>query len=186
MKFIFSLIAALLFTASAWAVPTTLIMKNNFGDKYTWYVLGGTSQAAGQYGTYVQRVSVGFAQLNTAGTGVAVSLGTELPDNAIIKQVYYDVLTTFVDSGTAGNADTSTLSIGANTNADLKAAVTIADGSNSWDAGLHAGIPVNTVATFVKTTAARNIKVVWTAGTGNATALTAGSMDIFVEYTLGQ
>lgn len=189
INFIMSLATFCLIAFSSFShaqAPSTLIMKNNFGDQFTWSILGGTSQAAGQYGKYLQRVSVGYAQLNTAGTGVAVSLGSEIPDNAIVTNVYYDVLTTFADSGTAGNADTSTLSIGVNTDVDLKAAVAINDGSNPWDAGIKAGIPVGTAATMVKLTDKRFIKVEWTAGTGNATALTAGAMDIYVEYVLGQ
>jgi len=188
MKLITSFLALAVLTMSgaAFAQSKTLILKNQFGEQSTNAVIGGSSAAAGQFGPYLQRVSIGFAALNAAGTGVPVSLGVDIPDKAIIKNVYYNVLTTFLDSGTAGNADTSTLSIGANTNVDLKAAVSIANGANAWDAGIVAGIPLGTVATFVKTTAARKIKVVWTAGTGNATALTAGAMDIFVEYDLGQ
>ncbi|CAB4149691.1 hypothetical protein UFOVP558_19 [uncultured Caudovirales phage] len=172
------------FVGTAHAAPATLILKNQFGEQSNNTVL--STGTFGGYGVYVQRLSVTFAQLNTATSGVALSLGVALPDKAIIRQVYYNVRTTFADSGTAGDADTSTLSIGANTNVDLKAAVTIANGANAWDAGIGAGIPVGTAATMVKTTAARNIKVVWTAGTGNATSLTAGAMDIFVEYVYGQ
>jgi hypothetical protein len=176
MKFVL-MIAMLLtgFTATA----QTSNEVNNFGDKFTWTILQGTQVTT-------QRLRVTYQALNAKTTGVALSLGRSIPSGAVIKQVYYVVQTTFADSGTAGDADTSTISIGANTNVDLKAAIAISNGANPWDAGIAAGIPINTAATMVKLTAARNIKVVWTAGTGNATALTAGIMDIFVDYVFPQ
>lgn len=176
MKFLLAI--AMLFTGLT-AMAQTSYEVNNFGDKFTQTILQGTQVTT-------QRLRVTYSALNAKGTGVALSLGNSIPSGAVIKQVYYVVQTTFVDSGTSGDADTSTLSIGANTNVDLKAAIAISNGANPWDAGIGAGIPVNTAATMVKTTAARNIKVVWTAGTGNATALTAGVMDVFVDYVFPQ
>ena len=164
---------------SSFAFAQTSYMQNNFGDKWNFTILQGQQVTT-------QRVRVTYTALNAATTGVAISLGRSIPSGAIIKQVYYVVQTTFLDSGTAGNADTSTISIGANTNVDLKAAVAISNGANPWDAGIAAGIPVNTAATMIKLTAARSIKVVWTAGTGDATALTAGVMDIYVDYVFPQ
>ena len=158
-----------------------ITLINNFGEQTQNEVIGGNGCLQ------LQRSKVTFAELNAAGTGVALvlPLSKAIPDNAIIKQVWYNVLTTFADNGTAGDADTSTLSLGLNTNVDLKAAVAISNGANPWDAGIGAGIPVGTAATMVKATAERTLKCVWTAGTGNATALTAGEMDVFVEYVQG-
>lgn len=170
-------LCALLFSSFAFA--QTSFEQNQFGDKWNFTITQGTQ-------VVTQRLRVTYSALNAKGTGVALSLGNSIPSGAVIKQVYYRVITTFVDSGTAGNADTSTISIGANTNVDLKAAIAISNGANPWDAGVGAGIPVNTAATMVVTTAARNIKVVWTAGTGDATALTAGVMDVFVDYVFPQ
>lgn len=183
--FLFAMTA--IFCVNAFAAAPTLIMTNNFGEKYTWSINGGNSPAGiSLYGVYVQRLSVGFAALNTAGSAVALNLGSQLPNKAIIKQVYYNVTTTFVDNGTSGDADTSTLSIGANSAVDLKAAIAISNGANPWDAGIGAGIPINTAASMVKTTAARFVNITWTHGSGNSTALTAGAMDIFVEYVIGE
>lgn len=180
-----ALAVSLLFSTFAFAVPQTLIMKDNFGMQYTFSILGGTAPIAIQPGVYMQRVSVGFAALNAATSGVAVTLGTAIPNKAIIQQVYYNVTTTFLDNGTAGNLDTSTLSIGANTAVDLKAAIAISNGANAWDAGIGAGIPLGTAATMVKTTASRFINVTWTHGTGDSTALVAGAMDIYIQYVQG-
>lgn len=161
------------------ATAQTSFEQNQFGDKWNFTITQGTQVTT-------QRLRVTFSALNAKTSGVALSLGNSVPIGAVIKQVYYVVQTTFVDSGTSSNADTSTISIGANTNVDLKAAVAISNGANPWDVGIAAGIPINTAATMIKLTAARNIKVVWTAGTGDATALTAGVMDIFVEYVFPQ
>ncbi len=133
------------------------------------------------------RASVLYSDLNTATTGVAFLTGPTIPNNAIIKQVYYEVLTTFVDNGTAGNADSATIKLGIeDQDNDELAAVAISDGGNPFDAGIHAGISVGTAATMLKLSAARQLAVTWTAGTGDSTALTAGSMDVFIEYVVGQ
>lgn len=171
-------LCALLFSGFA-AEAQTSYMQNNFGDKWNFTILQGQQVTT-------QRLRVTYSALNTATSGVALSLGRSIPSGAVIKQVYYVVSTTFVDNGTSTDADTSTISIGANTNVDLKAAISIVNGANPWDAGIGAGIPINTAATMVKLTAARNIKVVWTHGTGDSTALTAGVMDIYVDYVFPQ
>lgn len=170
-------LCALLFSTFAFA--QTSFEQNQFGDKWNFTITQGTQVTT-------QRLRVTYQALNAKTSGVALSLGNSIPSGAVIKQVYYVVQTTFADSGTSTDADTSTISIGANTNVDLKAAIAINNGANPWDAGIAAGIPINTAATMVKLTAARNIKVVWTAGTGNATALTAGVMDIYVDYVFPQ
>lgn len=135
----------------------------------------------------MQRMSIGYAALNTATSGVKLNVGTAIPDNSIITRVFYEVLTTFADNGTAGDQDTSTLKLGIeNQDDDVKASVSIADGANAWDAGLHEGIQDGTAANMLKLSAARQLAVKWTAGSGDSTALTAGSMDVFVEYVEGQ
>jgi hypothetical protein len=91
-----------------------------------------------------------------------------------------------VDSGTSGDADTSTLSIGLeDQDVDVVAAVDIADGGDPWNSGLHEGIQDGTLAAALKLTAARQLAVTWDAGTNDATALTAGAMDVFVEWVQG-
>lgn len=131
----------------------------------------------------VQRFSVGYAALNAATTGVAALFGSAIPDNAVIVRAYYDVTTTFQDNGSAGDADSATIKIGVeDQDNDVVAAVTIANGANAWDSGLHEGIQDGTAAAMVKLTAARQLAVTWTAGSGDSTALTAGAMEVFVEY----
>jgi len=133
------------------------------------------------------RVAIGYmtaAELNAAGSGsVAVCFGsTDIPDNAIILDGMVDVLTTFSDD----DGDASTISIGVNTGVDLVAAIAISDGSDPWDAGLQAIIPLGTAATAVKTTAARDISVVGTLvnGGGTATAFATGEMRIILRYVV--
>ncbi len=94
-----------------------------------------------------------------------------IPDNAVIERVVVDVITQPVSSGSA------TVAIGANTTTDILGATAKA----SLPVGLLEGVPVGTVATAVKLTAARNI----TATIGTA-ALTAGKINVFVEYYVSE
>lgn len=91
-----------------------------------------------------------------------------LPISAIVTQVYIDEVTNVTSGGAA------TVSVGANTTTDLLAATAIASFS-----GIIAGVPVGTAATMVKLTAARTL----TASIATA-ALTAGKLNIFVEYVV--
>lgn len=152
-----------------------ITLKNNFGEQTSNQVIPGVGTLA------LVRLAVGFAALNAATSGVALNLSNSLPINAIIKNVYADVSTAFVDNGTSGNANTSTISLGANTGVDLKAAVAL----SGYTTGIKAGVPINTAATMVKLTAARIVTATWTHGTGDSTALTAGQMNVYVEYVLG-
>lgn len=131
-------------------------------------------------------ISVGFAALNTAGTGVAALFGTAIPDNAIVLQAFYEVTSTFVDNGTAGDADSATIKLGIeDQDNDLLAAVAISDGANPFDAGIKALIPVDTIASAIKLSTARQLAVTFTAGTGDSTALTAGAMNVFIKWVQG-
>jgi len=120
-------------------------------------------------------------------------LGVYLPDNAIITNCFYDVLTTFVD----GDDDSATIALTANSAGDLKAAIAISDGGNVWDQGLHGCLPGNWAldgnaltaiamaaarsGSFVKTTAERELTV-----TVADDALTAGKMVIYLEYVVSE
>ena len=95
----------------------------------------------------------------------------ELPNKAIIAQVYLDVLEAPASAGGDG-----TIAFGANTTVDLKAA-TDADTLT----GIVAGIPIGTAGTMVKLTAAR--KLTATIGTE---ALTKGKIAAFVEFVLSE
>lgn len=96
---------------------------------------------------------------------------TELiPAKAVITAVYFDTVTAPTSGGSA------TIALGVNTTTDLKGAT--AYGSFS---GITAGIPVSSAATSVKVTAASNL--VMTIGTA---ALTAGKINVFVEYFISE
>lgn len=115
--------------------------------------------------------SVAYGAYDFAKQGGATGTydsGITLPKGAVIREVFFDVIT-------AGTTSASgTMSFGANTTTDLKAALAAA----SWT-GIVAGIPVFTAATMVKTTAVRNL--VWTIATG---AFTAGKVNVYVDYVL--
>lgn len=98
-----------------------------------------TSKANAHAGTKVNLTAVG-AGTNTIyinGAGI-VDLGY-LPDNFVITDAWYDVITTFVtDDGTTPGNDAGTLALSTGVGAgDLKAAIAVSDASNVWDAGLH-------------------------------------------------
>ena len=109
-------------------------------------------------------------------TQAAHGLGVTLPDNAIIKRAWYDVLTTF--QSTAGGTDKATIAISAEGANDIVAAVAIETGA-PWDGGLHDAIEDSTAANMVKLTAARELTA-----TVGVCALTAGKLLLFVEYVV--
>ena len=94
----------------------------------------------------------------------------KLPDNTIITNVLFDVVTAFVSTGGTG-----TVALKANAANDLLSAVD-ADTLSA----IHAGIPVGTAATSVKLTADRDITL------SIATAvMTAGKVVVHIEYFEG-
>ncbi len=97
-------------------------------------------------------------------TGVYDS-GIHLPKGAVIREVFFDVITA------ATTSNSGTISLDANTTGDLKAALAAA----SWS-GIVAGIPVYTAASMVKLTAARTITFTI------ANALTAGKINVYIDY----
>lgn len=130
------------------------------------------------------RVSVGFAALNASGSGIALLLGSVIPNKAIITKVYYNIKVAFADNGTAGNANTSLIKAGIEDQSVDTIASAIITGN--FDApGIFDGIETGSAANMKKTTAARQLAVTWTHGSGDSTALTAGSMDVFIEFAQG-
>ena len=125
-------------------------------------------------------------------TIAAHGLGVYIPINAIITKVWYDVITTLTSA-----TDAATIALHLQTAGDLVAAIAISDATNVWDAGMHGskvGYPnfgadaahdtaVEVAAlfagTFVKMTAEREITA-----TVAVEALTAGKVNVFVEYFL--
>ena len=132
---------------------------------------------------------------NTAQRPIATyGLGVYIPDNAIITNVFYDVVTTFVSAG----ADAGTIALTIQSAGDAVAAIAISDASNVWDAGIHGSligypnlgadaahdsaleVAALYASVMLKMTAEREITV---AVAGQA--LTAGKMVVYVEYMLG-
>jgi len=116
-------------------------------------------------------------------TQAAHGLGVYLPDNAIVINAWYDVLTTFVSAD-----DDASIAIHAEAANDLLTATTITnttpgifDGNFPIGSptGIHTTTNVGIIAGFVKTTAEREITA--TVGTE---VLTAGKLIFYTEYVL--
>lgn len=122
----------------------------------------------------VQRISVAYSDLTD---GSAVLFGTAIPDNALIKKVWYYVNTTFVGD----TDDSSTIKMGLeDQDNDVLVAVAISAGGNPFDAGGHDGVQDGAGANMIKLSAARQLAVTWTSNADSA--LTAGSMEVYVEW----
>lgn len=134
---------------------------------------------------------------NTGDRTVAAhGLGVYIPDNAVITNVFVDVITTF--ASTAGGTDLATIALHVQAADDIVAAIAISDASNPWDAGIHGskiGYPnlgadaahdsaLEVAALYagvmLKMTAEREL----TATVATA-ALTAGKLVVYVEYIEG-
>lgn len=95
-----------------------------------------------------------------------------LPDNAIITKVYFDTITAITSAGLP------TISVGVNTAVDLLATGT----AIAAFSGITAGIPDGAVANMVKLTAQR--QVTWTIENVAAATVTAGKVNVYVEFVL--
>jgi len=103
--------------------------------------------------------------IGTRGLGVAI------PANSLIIGSAIDVSETFTD----GDADGATIALSVASAGDILAAAAI--DTDVWDQGLHAGIPVFTIASAIKTTVEASIVV-----TVAVAPLTAGAMTVHVFY----
>lgn len=124
----------------------------------------------------LQRKYVAKGAYDFAADGGAIGtfdLGVTIPDNAIITDAWVDVLTTLTSA-----TDAATIALHTETANDIVSAVAIS-AATDWDAGLRAGIPVGTVATMKKMSAARALTA-----TVAVEDLTAGKFNVFVEYVL--
>lgn len=130
-------------------------------------VMGANQGSDGLTLKGILRVDYDFA-IHGGAVG-AIPLGVTLPAKAIIIRGFGDIITAFTSTGGTG-----TIALGANTANDLLAAV---------DADTLAGrfdlIPVGTVATAVKATAAREITL-----TVATAAITGGKAVFFLEYVI--
>jgi hypothetical protein len=118
-------------------------------------------------------------------------LNVLIPAGAIITKAYYNVRTTFATAG--GDAGTIALqSAAAN---DLKAAIAVSDGTNVWDAGLHACLPGkfaldgNALTAIAMAAADAGACILTTSAVQPAVvvggqALTGGILDLYIEYVV--
>lgn len=93
-----------------------------------------------------------------------------LPANAVIQNVWVDILTS------ATSSSTSSLSVKAVNAADLLASTNV----NNVLVGRKQGVPDGTTTKFIKLSASKTIKA-----TISTTPLTAGKFDVFIEYVIG-
>jgi hypothetical protein len=131
--------------------------------------------------------SAGVANTTVASHGT----GVYIPTKAIITKAWVDVITTF----TTASADAGTIALTLQSAGDITAAIAVSAAGDVWDAGLH-GTIVGTpaldgnartaiaggaaeAAAMFKLTAEREIVV-----TVGGQVLTAGKMNIFVEYII--
>lgn len=121
-----------------------------------------------------QLVKVTYDFSVDGGTVGNKSLALTLPNKAVVVRAGYHVLTTF----TSGGAATVAVKLGAQASGDIIGSTPIAFGTLT--AGTFADGDVLSFATAKKTTAARIITF-----TIAGAALTAGKLDIFVEWVLG-
>jgi hypothetical protein len=123
----------------------------------------------------LQKFSVSYGDLNTAGSGSAALFGTEIPVGAIIVRAFAKVSTSFAGDGDSG----STLSIGIqDQSVDVKGATAL----SGWAAGFVEGIQAGAAANMLSVaTSAKQLAVIWTAG-GTDTVLTDGAMTVYVQY----
>jgi hypothetical protein len=158
------------------AVPTGLATAT------TYFVVGATLntfQLAATYGgaaINLTDVGSGVGTIKTNTIGVIRFPQVNLPSGAIIKRAYTDVITTFTSATDAATIGLGFVSDGATS---IKAALAISNGANFWDAGFHDCVQDGTAANFFKLTAERDFIM-----TVASEVLTAGKMNIFVEYVV--
>lgn len=139
----------------------------------------GSAQAAGTQSVQLQKIHLTAAALVAAGTGVALGLGTAIPNKAIIKRVWADVTAGFTGDGDGS----TTISLGFNTATDVKtaAAVSGAPWSTTGDKDF---IEVDSAATRLKLSQTNQLTATMTINSTDTT-LTAGACDIYVEWVQG-
>jgi hypothetical protein len=139
--------------------------------------------------------------VTTERTIAAHGLGVFIPMNAVITNVFYDVVTTF----TSAANDTATIAIHIMTANDCVSAIAISNVTNPWDVSIHTtkvGAPtlsefhasnnptaVQYATTLVSAPALTMIKTdanCEITATVAVQALTAGKLNIFVEYVMSE
>jgi len=124
----------------------------------------------------------------------AYGTGLRLPKGAIVTDCFYNVRTTF----TTASADAGTIALHIQTANDIKSAIAVSDTSNVWDAGVHCGLIGSPAVGSNASTLDAGTALLYTAKKAASLllltenrevtvtvadqALTAGVMDIYVEY----
>ena len=133
---------------------------------------------------------------STKRTIAAHGLGVFIPKNAIITNAYYDVVTTF--ESTAGGADKATIALSVKAANDLVAAIAIEAAGDVYDAGIRGTLVANYAARTVAGDTAVLAKASYAASliktdanyeltaTVAEAALTAGKLNLYVEYTISE
>lgn len=133
----------------------------------------------------------------TDGKAIAsYGTGVVLPKGAVVTDCYYNVRTTF----TTASADAGTIALTIQSAGDVKAAIAVSDASNVWDAGIHCGLIGSPAVGSNASTLDAGTALLYTAKKASSLllltanreltvtvatqALTAGGMDIFVEYVI--
>lgn len=112
--------------------------------------------------------------------GTIALRGGSLPDNAIICNAWYEVVTTYTSA-----TDAATIALGVTTNdaTGIEGATAISAMGDIWDAGLHnTDVDGSTASTYTtKTTAERALLM-----TIAVEALTAGKLVLHVDYRVSE
>lgn len=144
-------------------------------------------------GSVVREMAVATYDVTGGDSGSIATFnsGIFIPANAVITRVAIDVVTTFAD----GASDAATIAVGYTGAANaFTSAISIAATGNVWDAGLHGTVvgqyaeatvsgdtavldAARAAASWVKLAAEK--EVIFTIAVH---ALTAGKMNVFVEY----
>lgn len=156
------------------------------------YILNHTnaSSARAQLGTLLNKtqnllVAKYSYAVQGGSTAADISLLTDLkdprsyaklPDNAVIRNVWIDVIT----APTSGSTVT-TLAFKAQSAGDLLASVL----KTSFPSIFAQGVPTGATTTFIKMTADRTIKLTVGPVTLGSAPLTAGKINVYIDYALG-
>lgn len=172
MKLLLAFLLLLTVTVSAplkAAGSSNVVTSTNEYQINNWMGPAAFANTLGSLIRYGYNTAYGLYDFSVQGGALgSQDLGLSLPLGAIIRNVFFDVVTQPVSLGSA------TVAFSAQSAGDLKAALAIA----SWTVGRIVGLPVHaTVSTYIKLTAARTL----TATIATA-ALTAGKIAVYVDY----
>lgn len=141
---------------------------NNYMTRFAKVLSGGVVN--------FQKMTISYSDLVD---GTSVAFGDALPAGAVITKATIHVTSGFTSDGDGS----STISLGAATATDLKAATAVSDAL--WaNTGYKAGVPVDTVATQVPLSAAGQMTAKLTIAATD-TKLTGGQFDLWIEWVDG-